>query len=78
MIRYRCARCKVLLGSPNSLAGKEDRCPACGHRHVVPAPKSGKSGRLVLGVAVALLAVGGLVAAAVMYWPKISRPKPPE
>ena len=30
MIRYECPGCRAVLETPDSLAGKTDRCPACG------------------------------------------------
>jgi DNA-directed RNA polymerase subunit RPC12/RpoP len=39
MIAYGCARCGVLLESPESLAGKPDKCPLCGQQNIVPPPK---------------------------------------
>lgn len=36
---YGCARCGVLLESPESLAGKPDRCPLCGQQNIVPPQK---------------------------------------
>lgn len=30
MIRYKCPGCGVLLESPSSMAGQQDRCPMCG------------------------------------------------
>ncbi len=39
MIRYYCERCKTKLESPSELAGKQDKCPLCGHVCTVPSPK---------------------------------------
>ncbi len=61
MISYRCSKCGAELESPSSLAGQEDKCPACGHVCAVPKIK----GRMPLimgicggGAAVVLLVVG--------------------
>ncbi|NBB95940.1 MAG: hypothetical protein GVY16_09405 [Planctomycetes bacterium] len=41
-IRYRCPRCNSVLESPESLAGRDDTCPVCGHICTVPPRKKGR------------------------------------
>jgi len=41
-VRYKCAKCKTVLESSSALAGREDKCPICGHSNVVPAGRRRK------------------------------------
>jgi len=62
MIRYKCAKCKATLESPESRIGQEDTCPMCGHVGAVPATVKSKT-PMILGLVVAGAAV--IVAAAI-------------
>lgn len=67
MIRYRCPKCRAALGSPSSMAGQEDTCPACGTSCTVP--KTSSHLKLVLGVSWAAFAVVAALTV-VLLWPK--------
>jgi hypothetical protein len=43
MICYRCEHCGVDLESPDDLAGKQDKCPACGKACAVPTSQPGRA-----------------------------------
>ena len=36
MLRYKCEWCRALIENEDCLSGKQDKCPVCGHSHVVP------------------------------------------
>jgi hypothetical protein len=44
MIDFYCPRCRELLSSPERLAGKRVKCPACGHGAPVPETSQGGPG----------------------------------
>lgn len=39
LIQYKCTKCKSVLESPTSMAGRDDVCPACGTPNKVPYTK---------------------------------------
>ena len=69
MIQYSCVKCGSMLESPNSMAGRADKCPLCGATCIVPyvagqgrLPVIVAGGGIVLAiiiVAVILLVSGG-------------------
>lgn len=84
MVRYGCPKCRVLLESPDSMAGQTDQCPICGHQFVLPAmpPDTGASRRQNVGVlligACALMAVAGLIAYVAWLRYDVRRPRQAE
>lgn len=72
MIRYRCAKCKATLESPESRIGQEDTCPMCGHVGAVPATVKSKT-PMILGLVIAGAAV---VVAAAIGLPLLLYPEP--
>ena len=72
MIRYKCAKCKATLESPESRIGQDDTCPMCGHVGAVPATVKSKT-PMILGL---VIAGAGVVIAAAIGIPLLLYPEP--
>ncbi len=71
MISYKCLECGGEMNSPESLAGQEEKCPACGHVCAVPKIKGRMP--LILGICGGAAAVVVLAVVVVM----LSSGRPP-
>jgi len=78
MIRYRCAKCKATLESPESRIGQDDTCPMCGHVGEVPATVKSKT-PMILGLVIAgaVVVVTAAIGLPLLLYPEPAPPAEP-